>query len=279
MPLMAVSLLASCGGSKEPVNPLKIDLYKKEFMYDSAWENVEFIVEYEYNDKDLVKRETMTRPDDPSYKQINEYSYDNRENMINYYNVLRYDERTIQHWMRYTYKYDSKNRIIEKIDEASDDNVTWRVLESYKLKYIKNTEIDEHYDSEGSLMSTTTYTYDKKGNLVNEKIIYNPSSDYNVEKVYTVDKNGCTTKIENFYISSSGERTSLTEATDITYLNKLWYRPLKEVITFYDGERISSYTTTEREYDEKNRITTYKSYGENPGGGAPNLYDYCTYEY
>lgn len=280
MPLVAVSLLASCGS--KPIDPSKIDLYKKENIYDETGKNIDVIYEYEYNDKGLCTKYTETMTSTPNVKDVYECTYDEHKNE-NSLHLTSYDGEEIIDggWTLNVYKYDEQNRITKQVTIMSFDYETWGVFQSYEYEYKDNVTIERNYDSDGSLDYTATYTYDEKGNLVNEKIIYSEGESIftNKEKVYTVDKNGCATKIESYELSADEERGDLTEVSEITYLNNLWYRPLKEIVAYYVNGQIDSYTTYEREYDAKNRIKLYKIYDGTEEGETPSYDYYATYEY
>ncbi len=250
-------------------------------MYDETVTDILFTDECEYNDKGLCIKYTHVDLDYPNTKCVYEYTYDKHENEVGLHYV-EYDgeEKNGEGWTVTEYTYDKYNRITKQIVKMSFDNVEWNVFEHYEYKYKQNVTIEKDFGSDDSLDSTTTYTYDKKGHLVNEKrdfVDQGGTGFVDWEKVYTIDKNGCATKIEHFIILSS-ERT-LYEVTEITYLNNLWYRPLKETTAHYLAGKIDKYSTTESEYDTKNRIKLYKIYEGTEEGPTPSYDYYATYEY
>lgn len=271
MPLMAVSLLASCGGgNKIPELPEDLDLYKKRIRYEENGETILSYTTYEYDGNLKVKEEDFDAGG--TKYNIFEYAYDELGN-IKEKNVLNGSIGGNDCFHTYDNTYDDQNRLTKVVHKYTYDKIEWYIDSIDEYIYENHITTHKLYGSDEMLSQTITYTYDKNGCLINIKnYIYEPYEG--IETVVTVNKYGCATLSEVYSLSEDGVRGEKIGEINVTYLSNLWYRPLKSAQIPVDSSM--NKMITEYGYNDNKQIISEKYYEEN--AQSPFIY-YYTYEY
>ncbi|WP_338058871.1 RHS repeat-associated core domain-containing protein [Acetivibrio clariflavus] len=222
----------------------------------------------EYDQLDRVIRTV-----DPYDKTIQKYEYNRNNAQIKAYDALNNMTE---------YKYDKNNRLIETIDPEKHstiqeyDEVGNIIAKTDGNGYTTTYEYDEFNRLVAvinPLMETTTYTYDLNGNMLSQTDGEGNRTDYRYNVVNKVVKiwNMGSDKVESYtYYPNGLVKTKQDKNGDITNYEYDCHGRLKKksvgsltVQYTYDGNGnqltiTDSTGTTERTYDELNRVKTKK---------------------
>lgn len=218
------------------------NIYATEYGYDLN-NNVSSIVnragskvlttQYTYSKDNLQSVVTM-----PSTRTIT-YTYDSLSRLNNF-------EISSTTPFKVSYGYyasarNGENETIYRTTKVATETVGDKVT-AYTYDNIGNITKIRQKVTGGSYSDTTSYEYDKLGQLVREN-----SVEENKTRVYNYDNGGNITSI-NEYAYTTGDVGSITKTIPYEYTDTNW----KDKLTSYDGQSIT--------YDEIGNPTRYRGY-------------------
>lgn len=239
---------------------------------------------------------------DVSYDPVSGYiyayyfEYDENQNLL-------FKASKSNNWEYETlYKYDAYNRPIwrsspdgiAKIEYDDKGNVIKRVASygaMYEYEYDSNNNLLKrtYTDERGNLVSTETFTYDEKGQLIKKTYDSNNVEDpWSIVYTYTYDENGNLLVDDRVQSSGYNTRYEYTYDEGGAPIKKTEYTPhgtyyyvweydkagneILEKRSFADGTRDYMYSQT---YDEAgNRIKTHYQYGVSDEVVGETFYEY-----
>lgn len=155
-------------------------LTEKFYQYNSTYSGTSSTTEtlYHYNSKNQLTRTEDISAKKSSYSSHNEYTYDNKGNLIKREGVYRSGNRYV-----YKFQYDNRNRLVRAEDYNSKGDLSAR--ETYTYNGNKKTKVRKSYNSKTGNVSGTYTTYYKN----DKSIRYTSSSKYsNNDVTYAYDK-------------------------------------------------------------------------------------------
>lgn len=235
--------------------------------------SVTYIIDNWYDENEILRRTEEYVPGAEKLAGYTTYEYDDLNRLVNE-TVYENDEYSKSgHW---DYDGDS-NRVIRMTWEPASTVTTY----SYdKNGYLTWETMVTIWDDGIGILGEYEYCYLREGELVTQRIFYNPEyipPELHAEPVFVFYSNTLYTYDSNGHLIGEQDDYPYRQ---VTYTLNDAGLPIKEVIS--EEERINRVVTTiwtfkEYSYDEMNRLIEYKeTSGEKEGSAGPVWY---TYEY
>lgn len=141
------------------------------------------------------------------------YKYDDRKNMIEECQYVKYDNQLIKRTYRSTYIYDAKGNKIEakKYGVNMSDSTAydrWTFVYDEHGNMTEETLYDFYDDTLFTYDYKDIYIYDDRGNMTENKRVFFPDTTFAYKEIYIYDDKG--NKIEENFIYREGHKSKFT---------------------------------------------------------------------